>query len=138
MIVAVTADAPILVDVPERQKTVAEIAVGNILASRGIAEPGLIEQARAAKRAADAVSAALALAISAYRNDGDYSQGTYASYWKVTRRVAQRDWEAFREAFPGLDSPEPLARAIVAEYGRRLEKLNPSAGLSVPAALLPA
>jgi hypothetical protein len=134
----VTGAALTLSGVPKYPRTLGEVAVRNILAQNGAGKPSLVAQARAAKQAADALTVAVALAISAYRNDGDYSQKTYATWWEITDRTAQRDWESFRRAFPGEQTPQRVAERIVAEYGQRMAELEPRAGLSLPADVLPA
>jgi hypothetical protein len=95
---------------------------------------------RAMKGAADALTTAGALAIAASRSENGFpTQAEYAAYWKQSERSAQRDWERFRKAFPGEDGPERLARALVADYSRRLaEREDPSIAFSLPATVLTA
>ena len=44
--------------------------------------------------------------------------------------------ERFREAFPGEDGPERIARALVPEYSRRLAGEDPTIAFALPATLL--
>lgn len=73
-----------------------------------------------------------ALAVAA-ESLGDWpSQVEYAAYWKVSERSAQREWEAFREAFPGEESPDRLARHLRSQViGSRL-KSEPAAAYGLP------
>jgi gamma-glutamyltranspeptidase len=94
---------------------------------------------RAMKAAADALTTAATLAIAASQSENGFpTQAEYAAYWKLSQRSAQREWERFRKAFPHEDGPERLARAIVAEYSRRLAKEDPSMAFGLPASLLTA
>jgi hypothetical protein len=93
---------------------------------------------RAMKAAADALTTAGALAIAASRSENGFpTQAEYAAYWKQSERSAQREWERFRKAFPDEDGPERLARALVADYSRRLaEREDPSIAFALPATVL--
>jgi hypothetical protein len=90
------------------------------------------------KKAVDALSTVGCLAIAAARSENGFpTQAEYATYWKQPARSAERDWQRFREAFPSEDSPERLARAVVAEYAARLAKHDdPSVAFGLPATLL--
>jgi len=127
----VTGASPTLPGVATRQITLAEVATQNLRAQGYGAM-------RAMKGAADALATAGCLAIVAAKSDNGFpTQAGYATYWKQSERSAQREWERFRKAFPGEDGPERLARAIVAEYSRRLaEREDPSMAYSLPATLL--
>jgi hypothetical protein len=50
------------------------------------------------------------------------SQAEYARYWNLKERTAQRHWAQFRDAFPGEETPERLAKLIFAEYQGRLSE----------------
>ena len=117
-----------LVLVPPRSPTLGEVAFRNLQA----AGHGRI---RAMKKASEALTTVSCLAIAASRSENGFpTQAEYASYWNQTERSAQRDWQRFREAFPGEDGPERLARALVAEYSRRLaEHEDPGFAFTLPA-----
>jgi hypothetical protein len=114
-----------------RTQTLGEVAFVNLQA-KGYG------RIRAMKKAAEALTTVSCLAIAASRSENGFpTQAEYAAYWKQTDRSAQRDWERFREAFPGEKGPERLARWLVSEYGKRLaEHEDPGFAFSLPATLL--
>ncbi len=82
----------------------------------------------------------VSLAICAQmRDEGDGwpTQAEYAAWWKISERQAQREWELFKRAFPGEESPDRIAQLMVANYGRRLaeggKRGNPGLAWSLPA-----
>lgn len=98
-------------------KTLTEVAYLN-LRNQGIGPLAAIN------RAADAIATIGALALA--RRDFDHwpTQVEYATFWKVSERTAQREWARVKEAFPGEDGPERLARHVYAELGDRLDNLG--------------
>lgn len=120
-----------LVLMATRSPTLGEVAFRNLQA-KGYG------RIRAMKKASEALTTVSCLAIAASRSENGFpTQAEYAAYWKQTERSAQRDWERFREAFPGEKGPERLARALVAEYSRRLsEHDDPGFAFSLPATVL--
>jgi hypothetical protein len=97
---------------------------------------------KAYKVAADVLRLPVGLAI-AYRRgageDGRWpTQGQYASYWAITDRTAQREWERYREIFGEDADPQYLARQLDDAYGLRLEQSRAaeSMALVAPASLL--
>lgn len=99
---------------------------------------------KAYKVASDALQLPICLAIAQVKGaaaDGGWpTQSEYARFWKMTDRTAQREWALYRQVFGPDAKPEDLARQLVAEYGRRLEKdeAGPSLVMSAPASLLAA
>lgn len=108
-------------------------------AERGQAEPGLRENVRAVRRAADAVAVIAALAIAWERGAGENgrpTQAEYAEWWRYRgdsgRRHVEREWELVRQAFPGEEGPVRLAELIVTRRLAREQK-TPQFALSLPA-----
>ena len=122
-----------LVLMATRSQTLGEVAFLNLQA-KGYG------RIRAMKKAAEALTTVSCLAIAASRSENGFpTQAQYAAYWKQNERSTQRDWERFREAFPGEKGPERLAKALVAEYSRRLSQHeDPGFAFSLPATLLTA
>jgi hypothetical protein len=57
----------------------------------------------------------------------------YADYWKENERTAYREQARFREVFPGMETPQPIADSVIRELGDQAADV----GL-LPATLLPA
>jgi hypothetical protein len=101
------------------------------------------EKLKAAKTASDVVGFVVELAI-AHANgagsDGDWpTQLEYAAYWKITDRTAQRRWKLYREVMrdAGLsEDPYVLAKALFAEYSRRLADADASVTWEAKGSLL--
>lgn len=117
----------------QREPTLIEVAFANLRAQG-------YSTIRAVKAASDALTTVGALAIAAAHSDNGFpTQAEYAAYWKQSERSAQREWRRFKDAFPGEEGPERLARLLVAEYSRRLaEREDPSIAFSLPASLVAA
>jgi hypothetical protein len=92
---------------------------------------------QAIRMAAKACEPVMGLAIAFHNLDHWPTQTEYAEIYEISERSAQREWAAFREAFPEEASPERFAREFYAEYGRRLSKDAVFAD-PAPAALQPA
>lgn len=120
-----------LVLVTARSPTLGEVAFRNL-------EAAGYGRIRAMKKASEALTTVSCLAIAASRSENGFpTQAEYAAYWKLSERSAQREWDLFRKAFPGEDSPERLARLVVSEYAARLAKTeDPSLAFSLPATVL--
>lgn len=120
---------------PKRQQTLAELAYINLRSDFGGGLGGTI---KASKKASEALTTVACLAIAAHRgaaeNGGWPSQAEYARYWKISERQAQREWAVFKQAFPGEDSPERVAKILVNDYRARVASEDPSFVFSVPAA----
>ena len=135
--------------VPRRQprtKTLAEEAADRfyLLAKRD-GRDGKIEALKAVKRGADVMTTAWCLAIAGRRSENGWpSQADYAAFWGIDERSAQREWHFWREVFGNPDvfgdqlDINDVAQRLVAEFGATLDKAEPQAGLSVPAAVLTA
>lgn len=119
----------------KREQTLAEVAFLNLRSGYG---NGLGGTLKASKKASEALTTAACLAIAAHRGaaaDGGWpSQAEYAIYWKISERQAQREWAVFKQAFPGEESPDRLAKLLVNEYRARVASADPSFVFSVPAA----
>ncbi len=126
--------------------SLSEVAFRNLLAERiePGQRPGLLLQAKVAKQAAAACTVLACLAIAAVFGDveGWPTQGEYAEYWTVTDRHAQNEWALFRRAFPGEESPDRIAKLMVAEHLAKVRQARAdfagplpaqSFGISVPA-----
>jgi len=90
------------------------------------------------KHAADAVEPVLLLAIARHKLDRWPTQAEYAQLADISERTAQRQWSSFRRAFPDEESPERFARAVYAEFGRRIENRSTLVTEPAPAELQPA
>jgi hypothetical protein len=93
---------------------------------------------RALKQAADAVEPVALLAIARHTSGRWLSQAEYAQAAGISERTAQRQWAAFRKAFPQEQSPEHFARVMYAEYDRRLEDRSTLIVSPAPRELQPA
>lgn len=69
--------------------------------------------ARAVLDAAKVSSTVVCLALTAQKLDHWPTQREYAADWEISERKAQLEWELFREAFPGQESPDQAAQWIV-------------------------
>jgi hypothetical protein len=85
-----------------------------------------VNQWKAARVAPKATRVALFITswAAAMRAEGrdEYTITEYARFWNETERVAYRLQSEFRELWPGLDTPNELARAIVKQKGLQLEQ----------------
>lgn len=115
-------------------RTIGEVAAMNLLAASG--DRGIASQLKATKRGASAAVTVACLAIAAINDaaqDGGWpTQADYAEYWRRDLRHTQREWALVREAFPGEDGPDRLARIIALDYRQRLAEDGPTAALSFP------
>lgn len=109
--------------VSRQPRTLAEHAAANLQASG-------MGQIKSVVKAAQACSHVWALAICAHKLGRWPTQTEYAEWWKITDRSVQREWALVRQAFPGEESPERLARWVLSEVSSRIEE--PSSALSVP------
>lgn len=109
--------------------TLVEVAVRNLV-------EGGMSTMKATVAASRAVAVGWQLAYAAHERGSWPTQAEYAEFWKVDVRTAERDWARVKLAF-GEDSPEPIARHLYVELGKRLDKRDASAAaaLSVPAPL---
>ncbi len=87
----------------------------------------------ALKKAVDAVEPVVMLALARHMLGKWPTQAEYAEAAEISERTAQRQWAAFKNAFPDEKSPEHFAKLLYAELGPRLDKIGPGAILSVPA-----
>lgn len=110
--------------------TLVEVAVGNLTADG-------MKPIKATITASRVLANTWALAYAAHElNLGRWpTQVEYAAYWKMPERTAQREWALFRQAFPGEESPDRLARHIAAELGKRIaqRETTAAAALTLPA-----
>jgi len=113
-------------------RTLGEVAAANLLAASG--DTGIVAQMKAVKRGAAAATTLACLAIAAINGaaeDGGWpTQADYSAYWKRDLRHSQREWALVREAFPGEEGPDRLARILALDYRQRLVSDGPSAALS--------
>jgi len=93
---------------------------------------------KAMRRSADACATIWAFAYVKHKTDTWPTQAEYADYWRISERSAQREWAVFREAFPGEDSPERLARWMLSEMSARIEDQSSALTVTAPADLIPA
>jgi hypothetical protein len=67
------------------------------------------------------------------------TQAEYAEFWGESERSAQREWAAFRRAFPSEESPERLARWLLSEISSKIEsKQSEAFTVTAPPDLQPA
>lgn len=93
---------------------------------------------KATPKAARACATIVALARAAEALEHWPTQVEYGDYWRIDERTVQREWAAFRRAFPTEESPDRLARWLRAEVTGRLDRRSPQVfSLPVPAELLP-
>lgn len=127
-----------------RTKKVSELTVGEVafLNLRPRYGDGMLGTLKATKKAAEAVAVPACLAIASLKGaaaDGTWpTQAEYAAWWKQSERQAQREWALFKEAFPGQESPDAMAKVMAAEIGGRLAASahgNPSAGAALRASV---
>ena len=124
----------------DRSPSLAEVAYRHLRTEYG---DGLAGTLKATKKASEAVTTAACLAIAASKGagrDGWPTQAEYASWWRISERQAQREWQLFKLAFPTEhDGPDRIARWLLAEYASRLakgERGDPSVALSAPSTAL--
>lgn len=61
------------------------------------------------------------------------TQREYADYWNESRSSAQREWALFKRAFPEEESPDRIAKEVLAQMGGRLD--DPRTPFTLPASL---
>ena len=93
---------------------------------------------KAIRRSADACATVWAFAYEKHKTDVWPTQAEYADYWRISERSAQREWAVFREAFPGEDSPERLARWLLSEVSSHIEDQSSALTVTAPPDLVPA
>jgi len=82
---------------------------------------------------AAAVCASLWQITYTWQKLGHYpTQAEYADEWKVSERSVQREWALFKQAFPGEESPERLARWMLSEINRRIEDSSTALTVTAP------
>lgn len=121
-----------------RDMTLAEVAFRNLVAEYEDPQHPRIATLKATKKAAEAITTVACLAICADKGagvDGGWpTQAQYADWWNITERQAQREWELFKRAFPGEESPDRMAQVLLARHRRLLEgaRGKPGVAFSVP------
>jgi len=84
------------------QHTISATATRNLLATDRKPHRAVLDAAKAA-------STVVLLALLAQQLDHWPSQKEYAQAYEMSERKAQMQWELFREAFPGEESPVRMA-----------------------------
>jgi len=114
------------------QPSIIELAIRNLVA-------GGMSPTKASLKGAQAAVLVWALGHAAHELGRWPTQAEYAAFWGISERTAQREWVLFGQAFPGEQSPERLARHIVAELGKRIgDKKSAGDSLAVSAPVSPA
>jgi hypothetical protein len=90
------------------------------------------------KQAANACEPVFLLALARHKLDRWPTQAEYAELAGINERTAQRQWASFRQAFPQEESPERFARAVYAEFGRRVADRSALTVSPAPPELQPA
>ena len=126
---------------PRPARTLAEEAANRFyhLAKLNGRQGRLREGVKAMKQAADVMATAHGLAVTWRKVGHRPTQAEYASDWGVDVRTAERDFALWRQVFcnvPVFEGNEldiyTVAERLVLDYGDRLARDEPQAGLSVP------